>query len=66
MDKAVAAAKAAFDRKSPYRKLDPTQRGELLLKLASLLERDQDVLAVSVHIFSLNYKQIKSSCSFSN
>ncbi|XP_064619373.1 aldehyde dehydrogenase-like [Lineus longissimus] len=40
VDKAVAAAKAAFKRGSPWRTMDASQRGNLLRKLADLAERD--------------------------
>ncbi|KAL1476983.1 hypothetical protein MTO96_017852 [Rhipicephalus appendiculatus] len=45
IDKAVAAAKAAFDLKSEWRTIDASQRGLYLLKLADLLERDRDYIA---------------------
>ncbi|BFZ01963.1 hypothetical protein BsWGS_05002 [Bradybaena similaris] len=40
VDRAVAAAKAAFALNSPYRKLNASARGQLLNKLADLIERD--------------------------
>ncbi|XP_034945538.1 retinal dehydrogenase 1-like [Chelonus insularis] len=45
IDKAVKAAKTAFARASPWRKLKPSERGVLLLKLADLVERDKTILA---------------------
>lgn len=45
VDKAVAAAKAAFDLSSPWRHFSPKKRGELLHKLADLIERDRVYLA---------------------
>ncbi|KAJ8980941.1 hypothetical protein NQ317_000951 [Molorchus minor] len=45
VDIAVAAAKAAFARKSEWRKLDASARGRLLDKLADLMERDAEELA---------------------
>ncbi|XP_037565920.1 aldehyde dehydrogenase 1A1-like [Dermacentor silvarum] len=45
IDKAVAAAKAAFDLKSEWRTIDASQRALYLLKLADLLERDRDYIA---------------------
>ncbi|XP_075063767.1 retinaldehyde dehydrogenase 3 [Mixophyes fleayi] len=45
VDKAVEAARAAFQRGSPWRRLDASGRGKLLHKLADLLERDRDILA---------------------
>ncbi|XP_066294448.1 retinal dehydrogenase 2-like [Branchiostoma lanceolatum] len=45
VDKAVAAARAAFKLGTPWRNLDASQRGRLLYKLADLMERDKDYLA---------------------
>ncbi|CAF2970156.1 unnamed protein product [Rotaria sp. Silwood2] len=45
IDKAVEAAKKAFDFKSPWRKYEPAERGNLLRKLADLLRRDVDYLS---------------------
>jgi len=45
IDKAVAAAKAAFKRGSVWRNLDASARGLLLLKLADVIERDTVKLA---------------------
>ncbi|XP_063781731.1 retinaldehyde dehydrogenase 3 [Pseudophryne corroboree] len=45
VDKAVEAARAAFQRSSPWRRLDASGRGKLLHKLSDLLERDRRVLA---------------------
>jgi aldehyde dehydrogenase (NAD+) len=42
IDAAVAAARAAFD--GPWSKLTATERGRLLMKLASAVERDADFL----------------------
>ena len=47
VDKAVKAAAAAFKLGSPWRTMDASQRGQLLYKLADLVERDLDYLAVS-------------------
>ncbi|KAL8197482.1 UNVERIFIED_CONTAM: Aldehyde dehydrogenase 1 member A3 [Gekko kuhli] len=47
VDKAVEAAKTAFQRGSAWRQMDATNRGRLLHKLADLIERDRVVLAVS-------------------
>lgn len=47
VDKAVEAAQAAFQRGSPWRRLDALSRGRLLHQLADLMERDRAVLAVS-------------------
>lgn len=43
----MEAAKAAFQRGSPWRQMDAPSRGRLLHKLADLLERDRVILAVS-------------------
>ncbi|XP_028257299.1 retinaldehyde dehydrogenase 3 [Parambassis ranga] len=45
VDKAVKAAKAAMQRSSPWRRMDPSSRGRLLHKLADLMERDRLLLA---------------------
>jgi len=44
VDKAVAAARAAFD-KGPWRKMSASQRGNLMNKLADLIEKHADELA---------------------
>uniref|UniRef100_A0A8C3SVU2 Aldehyde dehydrogenase 1 family member A3 n=1 Tax=Chelydra serpentina TaxID=8475 RepID=A0A8C3SVU2_CHESE len=46
VDKAVEAAKAAFQRGSLWRQMDALSRGRLLHKLADLFERDRVILAV--------------------
>ncbi|XP_078621849.1 aldehyde dehydrogenase 1A1-like isoform X1 [Branchiostoma floridae x Branchiostoma japonicum] len=45
VDKAVAAARAAFKLGSPWRTMDASQRGRLMQKLADLIERDRVYLA---------------------
>lgn len=45
IDKAVAAAKQAFEFGSPWQTLDASKRGVLLNKLASLVERDRQYIA---------------------
>src|SRR5688572_8538312 len=45
IDDAVESAGVAFRPMSPWRKMTPAARGELLWKLADLIERDQRVLA---------------------
>ncbi|XP_061399151.1 aldehyde dehydrogenase X, mitochondrial-like [Musca vetustissima] len=45
VDLAVEAAKKAFHRNSPWRKMSPLQRTELMLKLCDLMERDKIFLA---------------------
>jgi aldehyde dehydrogenase (NAD+) len=44
VDKAVRAARVAFDR-GPWRKMNASERGRLLHRLADLIERDGDELA---------------------
>ncbi|XP_057331111.1 aldehyde dehydrogenase X, mitochondrial-like [Microplitis mediator] len=45
VDRAVAAAKRAFARGSPWRTMDASARGLLINKLADLIERDINYLA---------------------
>lgn len=45
IDIAVEAAHAAFNRSSSWRNMDASARGQLLYKLATLLERDANYLA---------------------
>ncbi|WAQ99846.1 AL1A1-like protein [Mya arenaria] len=45
VDKAVAAAKAAFELGSPWRQMDASDRGLLLNRLADLIERDIGYIA---------------------
>lgn len=45
IDEAVKAARAAFKRGSPWRKMDPSKRGALLYKLTELIKRDIVYLA---------------------
>ncbi|XP_050411739.1 retinal dehydrogenase 2 [Patella vulgata] len=45
VDKAVAAARAAFQIGSPWRRKDASKRGELMMKFVSLLKRDIGILA---------------------
>src|SRR5215469_10867779 len=44
VDKAVAAARAAFE-KGPWKKMSAAQRGNLMYKLADLIEKNADELA---------------------
>jgi len=44
VDKAVAAAKAAFAIGSEWRSMDASKRRDLLLKLADLIQRDHEYL----------------------
>lgn len=45
VDKAVKAARAAFQLGSPWRRMDASDRGRLLYRLADLIERDRTYLA---------------------
>ncbi|XP_059730190.1 aldehyde dehydrogenase 1A1-like [Haemorhous mexicanus] len=47
VDKAVKAARKAFELGSTWRTMDASERGRLLNKLADLVERDRLILAVS-------------------
>lgn len=48
VDKAVKAARKAFEFGSTWRTMDASERGRLLNKLADLVERDRLILAVSM------------------
>ena len=52
VDLAVSAASEAFRLGSPWRKMDASDRGALLWKLADLLERDRNYLAVTIRVIS--------------
>jgi len=45
VDKAVVAARAAFQLDGPWRSMDASQRGRLLYKLSDLVERDANYMA---------------------
>ncbi|XP_067461779.1 aldehyde dehydrogenase 1A1-like isoform X1 [Thunnus thynnus] len=45
VDKAVSSARAAFQMGSPWRSMDASDRGDLLNRLADLVERDRLLLA---------------------
>ena len=49
VDKAVKAAREAFKLGSPWRRMDASERGKLINKLADLLERDVKYIAVIPH-----------------
>lgn len=49
VNKAVKAARQAFQIGSPWRTMDASERGRLLYKLADLVERDRVLLAVSIN-----------------
>lgn len=51
VNKAVAAAFEAFKYSSPWRGMDASERGVLINRLADLMERDRQYLAVSVVVF---------------
>uniref|UniRef100_A0A8C2V6M2 aldehyde dehydrogenase (NAD(+)) n=1 Tax=Chinchilla lanigera TaxID=34839 RepID=A0A8C2V6M2_CHILA len=53
VDKAVQAARQAFQIGSPWRTMDASERGRLLHKLADLIERDCLLLAVSITTLDL-------------
>ena len=46
VDLAVKAAAEAFKRGSPWRTMNASDRGKLLYRLADLIERDREYLAV--------------------
>jgi len=46
VDVAVKAASDAFRLGSPWRRMDASERGHLMYKLADAIERDQHYLAV--------------------
>ncbi|XP_044515432.1 aldehyde dehydrogenase, cytosolic 2-like isoform X3 [Gracilinanus agilis] len=48
VDKAVKAAREAFQFGSPWRTMDASERGRLLNKLADLIERDRLILAAGI------------------
>ena len=48
VDKAVKAAREAFKLGSPWRRMDASERGKLLNKLADLMERDVEYIAVFI------------------
>ena len=52
VDKAVAAARKAFELGSEWRSMEPAARGTLLNKFAQLMRRDQEYLAVSLLFLS--------------
>ncbi|XP_041956916.1 retinal dehydrogenase 1-like isoform X1 [Alosa sapidissima] len=52
IDKAVKHAREAFQLGSPWRRMDASERGCLLNKLADLVERDQRILATMESINS--------------
>lgn len=61
MDKAVEAARKAFQKDSPWRQLEPAGRAKLIHQFATLLRRDIDYL--SVLSLSFHYPIISFSVS---
>lgn len=63
IDDAVKAARAAFKRGSPWRKLDASKKGQLINKLADLMKENVSYLAVSLTGKStlLGMKAVKNS-----
>lgn len=57
VEKAISAAKMAFKRGSPWRQMNASERGRLLLKLADLIERDLAYIAVCFLFFSCYLEQ---------
>ncbi len=51
VDKAVAAARKAFEVGSEWRKMDASARGQMIHRLAQLLRRDAEKIAVSSFTF---------------
>ena len=65
VDKAVRSARAAFQLGSPWRRMDASDRGELLSRLADLVERDRLLLAVRnthtcIHTCTLTYTNART------
>ncbi len=54
VDKAVQAARKAFELGSEWRSMDASARGALIYKFAQLIRRDLDYLAVIYIFFSSN------------
>ncbi|XP_063435466.1 retinal dehydrogenase 2-like [Mytilus trossulus] len=67
VDKAVAAAKEAFKLGSPWRRMDASKRGKLLMKFATLLERDAQYLgSLETLDNGKPYTQAFGECYFSS
>ena len=60
VDRAVKAANNAFKLDSPWRRMDASDRGLLLHRLADLIERDANYLAVS----NFNFKVLVSISNY--
>src|ERR1700722_9719616 len=50
VDRAVAAARAAFAPDGPWRSMTPQERGKLIWKLADLVEQNAERLAMLDHL----------------
>ena len=59
VNKAVAVAREAFKLGSPWRRMDASQRGILLNKLADLVERDSVYLSVSTPVSYIQGKHLQ-------
>lgn len=57
VDLAVKAAQTAFEVGSQWRTMDASKRGKLMQKLADLIDRDTDYIAVSFHSIDLKFTQ---------
>lgn len=58
VDKAVAAARKAFEIGSEWRSMDVSARGQLIHKFAQLLRRDQEKLSVCIQIYWMFFFKI--------
>ena len=58
IDLAVKAARDAVKLGSPWRRMDASQRGRLMYKLADLVERDSDYIAVSACLLASDLSSI--------
>src|SRR5580658_6834985 len=61
IDKAVKAARKAFEDGSPWRRMNASDRGRLLNKLADLIEKNQEELAALETLD--NGKPYRDSCT---
>ena len=64
IDIAVQAARNAFKLGSPWRRMDASERGRLLYRLADLMERDQVYLAVSIKKYFNNSRSLVGSLKY--
>lgn len=56
----MKAARQAFQIGSPWRTMDASERGQLINKLADLIERDRLLLAVSINQSGQDSKSLES------